>query len=49
MAAYHQMGHDSENLLSEERLGAFAGAILSPVNYAEDRVASQIALAGISA
>lgn len=49
MAAYHQMGHDSENLLSEEGLGAFAGAILSPVNYVEDRVSSQIAWAGAGA
>jgi hypothetical protein len=32
MAAYHQMGHDCQNLLGEEGLSGFAGAILSPVN-----------------
>lgn len=32
MPAYHQMGHDSSNLLSEPSLEAFTGAILSPVN-----------------
>lgn len=33
MAVLHQMGHHSHNLLSEERLSGFAGAIVSPVNY----------------
>jgi hypothetical protein len=41
--AYHQMGHDSENLLGETGLGAFGGMIVSPVNYSEERVAAQIA------
>ena len=40
MAAYHQMGHDSRNLLSAEHLSSYKGAILSPVNYEEDQVAA---------
>ena len=32
MASYHQMGHDSKNLLKETGLSRFSGAILSPVN-----------------
>lgn len=32
MATYHQMGHDSKNLLAEDQLTLFRGAILSPVN-----------------
>ncbi len=42
MAAYHQMGHDSENLLWEEGLTRYRGAILSPVNYDQAKVAAQI-------
>jgi hypothetical protein len=42
MPAYHQMGHDSENLLWEEELSGFRGAILSPVNYDDVKVKSQI-------
>jgi len=33
MAVFHQMGHQSHNLLSCEHLTKFRGAILSPVNY----------------
>ncbi|WP_310570961.1 hypothetical protein [Gemmatimonas sp.] len=43
MSAFHQMGHDSENLLREPELSSFRGAILSPVNYNEAKVASQVA------
>lgn len=43
MAAYHQMGHDSQNLLTEEYLDSYSGAILSPVNYSEGKVGQQIA------
>ena len=32
MAVYHQMGHNSRNLLNEPCLDRFVGAILSPVN-----------------
>ncbi|HXF23648.1 MAG TPA: hypothetical protein VN602_03965 [Gemmatimonadaceae bacterium] len=43
MPAYHQMGHDSENLLLDSGLTAFGGMIISPVNYSEPDVAAQIA------
>jgi hypothetical protein len=43
MAVYHQMGHHSENLLTEGSLTAFRGAILSPVNYTHAEVQDQIA------
>lgn len=42
MPAYHQMGHDSENLLWTEELAQYRGAILSPVNYDRAKVAAQI-------
>jgi len=45
MAAFHQIGHDSENLLFEEGLEGFSGAILSPLNYGPADVASQVAAA----
>lgn len=35
MTAYHQMGHNSRNLLLDSGLDAFGGAILSPVNEDE--------------
>jgi len=43
MPAYHQMGHDSENLLLEAGLEAFRGMIASPVNYSESDMNLQIA------
>ena len=42
MPAYHQMGHQSENLLTEARLHLFRGAILSPVNDEQGEVRAQI-------
>ena len=45
MPVYHQMGHHSENLLLVPELNRYAGAILSPVNYAENEIADQIRLA----
>ena len=33
MAAFHQIGHDSENMLFEPELSMFRGAVMSPVNY----------------
>jgi hypothetical protein len=42
MSAYHQMGHDSENLLWADGLDQYRGAILSPVNYRQEKVAAQI-------
>jgi hypothetical protein len=42
MSAYHQMGHDSENLLWADQLTQYRGAILSPVNYGQSKVAAQV-------
>lgn len=42
MAAYHQIGHDSENLLFEDGLQRFGGAILSPLNYGPGDVTAQL-------
>ena len=42
MSVYHQMGHDSQNLLSEDELKCYRGAVLSPVNYTEEKVKEQI-------
>jgi hypothetical protein len=42
VAAYHQMGHDSENLLLEPNLKQFGGAIVSPVNYTPAKVTEQV-------
>lgn len=42
MPAYHQMGHDSRNLLDNAELAAYNGAIVSPVNYTEAETRSQI-------
>src|SRR5690554_411643 len=33
MASYLQLGHDSDNLISENGLSGFSGVVLSPVNY----------------
>lgn len=43
MGAFHQMGHDSRNLLFEPELGGFRGAILSPINYERPQIQGQIA------
>jgi hypothetical protein len=43
MPAFHQMGNDSENLLSEPQLSRFQGCVLSPVNDDKAKVASQLA------
>jgi hypothetical protein len=42
MSVYHQMGHHSENLVSAEHLGRYTGAILSPVNYDQQSIVSQL-------
>ena len=42
MSAFHQIGHDSENLMFEEGLSRFGGAILSPLNYKPAEVAAQL-------
>ena len=42
MGTYHQMGHDAENLLGVPELASYRGAILSPVNYCQNKVIAQI-------
>jgi hypothetical protein len=42
MPAFHQVGHDSQNLLFDEGLSRFGGAILSPLNYGPTAVAAQV-------
>jgi hypothetical protein len=42
MSVYHQMGHDSENLLWLPELAQYRGAILSPVNYGQVKIAAQV-------
>ncbi len=43
MAAFHQVGFNSANLLRDPELAEYRGVILSPVNYAEAKVATQVA------
>lgn len=45
MTVYHQMGHQSDNLLDDQRLDRYRGAILSPVNCDQFGVAAQISCA----
>jgi hypothetical protein len=45
MPAYHQVGHNSENLLLEPELSTFHGAVLSPVNYDEADTTLQVVAA----
>jgi hypothetical protein len=40
MAAYLQMGHDSENLVGVTGLEGFTGLVLSPVNRSEAQLSS---------
>lgn len=42
MAVFHQMGHHSANLLECDECQRYRGAILSPVNYAEEDIGLQI-------
>ena len=45
MPAYHQMGHDSRNLLTDTNLlTEYAGAVLSPVNYNEETTSEIVSL-----
>lgn len=48
MATYHQMGHDSWNLIDENSLQGYAGLILSPVNNSPTEVADRLARLGSS-
>jgi len=43
MAAFHQIGFNSANLIREPHLAGYRGVILSPVNYVEAKVAAQVA------
>jgi hypothetical protein len=42
MSVYHQMGHQSDNLISCHDLFGYAGAILSPVNYDQSGISRVI-------
>lgn len=42
MAAYHQMGHDTENLIGETDLDEFNGIVLSPVNRTASELAQEV-------
>lgn len=42
MGVYHQMGHDTKNLLHIDELSSFSGAILSPINDPETGISAQI-------
>lgn len=42
MGAFHQIGHDSENLMFDKELGGFDGAILSPLNYSPSDIKAQL-------
>lgn len=42
MAAYFQMGHDTENLVGEEDLDEYQGIILSPVNREPSELSAHI-------
>lgn len=46
MSVYHQMGHDSENLLSDNNLSLYKGAVMSPVNTDEETMRACIAIHG---
>lgn len=42
MPAYHQMGNDSTNLVFQEELGRYRGAVLSPVNEDPESMAALV-------
>lgn len=42
MSSYHQMGHDSWNLVAADNLDLFSGVILSPVNNAPTEMQTRI-------
>jgi hypothetical protein len=46
MPAYHQMGHDSWNLVADTELGSFGGIVLSPVNNGPADTATKVAALG---
>lgn len=42
MSVFHQIGHDSINLVNIEVLSNFSGMVCSPINYPESKVIAQI-------
>ncbi len=46
MAAYHQMGHDSWNLVGEDELRSYRGLVLSPVNNGPAEMAEKLGALG---
>jgi hypothetical protein len=42
MSVYHQVGHDSINLVNDEQLNQYQGMVCSPVNYVEEKVVNHI-------
>jgi hypothetical protein len=46
MPSYHQMGHDSWNLVAEDALTAFRGLVLSPVNDNPEEAARRLEALG---
>lgn len=42
MGVFHQIGHDSINLVGETHLEQFEGMVCSPLNYTEESIAAQI-------
>src|SRR4051812_34979492 len=45
MGAYQQMGHQSQNLLTDVDLASYSGIVASPVNYGESELTTHIATA----
>ena len=45
MGAYQQMGHHSQNLVTDPDLGSFTGVVGSPVNYPEAELVQHLAAA----
>ncbi|PKO68777.1 MAG: hypothetical protein CVU20_12650 [Betaproteobacteria bacterium HGW-Betaproteobacteria-14] len=46
MAVYHQMGHDSWNLIDEKSLHGYSGIVLSPVNDPPENVVTRLSKLG---
>lgn len=44
MSVFHQIGHDSFNLVNDSELNQYAGMVCSPLNYSAQKVKSHIEL-----
>jgi len=42
MSVFHQIGHDSINLVNDERLRQYQGMVCSPLNYPESKVIAHV-------